>query len=89
VTDARFQEKFKGAADLDVVIAMASDAGFDVSKEDFLKFQAAQPVELSDDELEGVTGGGGVTGLDCVFGIIGGVVGAAADARAQSCAEQT
>jgi hypothetical protein len=36
---------------------MAKDAGFDVSKADWLRYQANQTVELSDEELEGVAGG--------------------------------
>ena len=55
--DAGLQEKLKGAADLDAAVALAKEAGFDVSKADWLKYQAKQTVELSDEELEGVTGG--------------------------------
>ena len=55
--DAGLQEKFKNAADLDAAVAMAKDAGFDVSKADWLKHQAKQTLELSDEELEGVSGG--------------------------------
>ena len=57
--DAELQEKLKGAADLDAAIALAKEAGFDVSKADWLKHQANQTlaVELSDEELEGVSGG--------------------------------
>jgi predicted ribosomally synthesized peptide with nif11-like leader len=54
--DARLQEKLKGAGDLDDAIALANEAGFDVSKADLLKHQA---LELSDLELEGAAGGGG------------------------------
>ena len=55
--DARLQEKLKGAPDLDAAVAMAKEAGFDVSKADWLKYQANQTLELSDEELEGVAGG--------------------------------
>ena len=55
--DAGLREKLKGAADLDAAVAMAMEAGFDVSKADWLKHQAKQTLELTDDELEGVTGG--------------------------------
>ncbi|MCP9807355.1 Nif11-like leader peptide family natural product precursor [Cyanobium sp. T1B-Tous] len=34
--DAGLQEKFKGAADLDAAVALAKEAGFDVSKADWL-----------------------------------------------------
>ena len=55
--DAGLQEKIKGAADLDAAVAIAKEAGFDVSKADWLKYQAKQTLELSDEELEGVAGG--------------------------------
>ena len=55
--DAGLQEKLKSAADLDAAIALAKEAGFDVSKADWLKYQAKQTLELSDEELEGVAGG--------------------------------
>jgi len=64
--DAGLQEKFKGAADLDAAVVMAQEAGFDVSKADWLKHQAKQTLELSDEELEGVTGGLGP--ISWVFG---------------------
>ncbi len=56
--DTGLQEKFKGAADLDAAVAIAKEAGFDVSKTELLNLiQAKQTVELSDEDLEGVTGG--------------------------------
>ena len=55
--DEGLQEKLKGAADLDAVLAIAKDAGFDVSKADWLRYQANQTLELSDEELEGMSGG--------------------------------
>ena len=55
--DAGLQEKLKGAADLDAAVALAKEAGFDVSKADWLKYQAKQTIELGDKELEGVSGG--------------------------------
>ena len=60
--DAGLQEKLKGAADIDAAIALVMEAGFDVSKADWLKYQAKQTIELSDEELEGVAGGGRLTG---------------------------
>ena len=56
--DAGLQEKLKGAADLDAAVALAKEAGFDVSKADWLKYQAKQTLELSDEELEGMAGAG-------------------------------
>jgi predicted ribosomally synthesized peptide with nif11-like leader len=56
--DAGLQEKLKDAADLDAVLAIAKDAGFDISKADWLRYQANQTLELSDEELDGVAGAG-------------------------------
>ena len=56
--DAGLQEKLKGAADdLDAVTAIAKEAGFDISKAAWLKYQAKQIIELSDEELEELAGG--------------------------------
>ena len=55
--DAGLLEKLKGAADLDAAVALAKEAGFDVTKADWLKYQAKQTLEMSDGELEGVAGG--------------------------------
>jgi len=55
--DAGLQEKLKGAADLDAALAIANDAGFEISKADWLRYQAKQTIELSDEELVGVVGG--------------------------------
>ena len=57
--DAGLQEKLKGAVDLDAAVALAKEAGFDVSKADWLKYQAQQTLELSNEELEAVSGGRG------------------------------
>jgi len=55
--DAGLQEKLNAAADADAVVAIAKEAGFEVSKADWLKYQAKQTLELSDEELEDVAGG--------------------------------
>jgi predicted ribosomally synthesized peptide with nif11-like leader len=74
--DAGLQEKLKGAADLDAAVAMAKEAGFDVSK----VYQSKQTLELSDEELEGVAGGacGGAEGgsFDAVAATNQGCIGA-------------
>ncbi len=73
--DAGLQEQLKGAADLDAAVAMAKEAGFDVSKADWLKYQANQTLELSDEELDEVAGGAmRLGGLDC-GGTVGGLWG--------------
>ena len=61
--DTGLQEKLRTAADLDAVLAIAKDAGFEVSKADWLRYQANQTLELSDEELEGVSGGTGIGSL--------------------------
>ena len=55
--DTSLQEKMKAASDADAVVAIAKAAGFVISAEDIQSMQSA--TELSDDELEGVAGGGG------------------------------
>ncbi len=52
--DSSLQEKLKAAADSDAVLAIAKEAGFSISADEFTK---AQSTELSDEELEGVAGG--------------------------------
>ena len=51
--DTSLQEKLKGAADNDAVVAIAKAAGFSLSADDINKAQS----ELSEAELEGVAGG--------------------------------
>ena len=53
-TDASLQEKLKAAVDADAVTAIAKEAGFSISTDDLKNAQS----ELSDEELEGVAGGG-------------------------------
>ena len=66
--DAGLQEKLKGAADLDAAVALAKEAGFDISKAAWLRYQANQTLELSDEELEGVAGGINLASLSVVGG---------------------
>ncbi len=54
--DAGLQDKLKGAGDLDAAVAIALEAGFDLSKADWFKVQASQILEMSDEELAGVAG---------------------------------
>ncbi|MFN6356379.1 MAG: Nif11-like leader peptide family natural product precursor [Cyanobacteriota bacterium] len=63
--DAGLREKLQGAADLDAVLALVKDAGFDVSKAEWLKAQASKILELSDEELENVAGG--LSGHGCTI----------------------
>ena len=52
--DTSLQEKLKAAADANAVAAIAKEAGFSISADDLTKAQS----ELSEEELEGVAGGG-------------------------------
>ena len=52
--DNNLQEKLKAAGDADAVLAIAKDAGFMISIDDLKNAQS----ELSDEEVEGVAGGG-------------------------------
>jgi len=55
--DAELEQKLKGAKDLDGAVAIANEAGFSVSKDAWLSYQAEQSLELSDDEVAGLDGG--------------------------------
>ena len=52
--DTNLQEKLKAASDANAASAIAKEAGFSISADEFTK---AQSTELSDEELEGVAGG--------------------------------
>ena len=52
--DAGLQEKLKAASDADAVVAIAKAAGFVISADELKSAQA----EISEEELEGVAGGG-------------------------------
>ena len=53
-SDTNLQEKLKAASDANAASAIAKEAGFSISADEFTK---AQSTELSDEELEGVAGG--------------------------------
>ena len=59
-TDTSLQERLKAAADVDAVLAIAKEAGFNISTADLAKAQS----ELSEEELEGVAGGS-LSARDC------------------------
>jgi len=67
--DADLREKLQGTADVDAALALVRDAGFDVSKAEWLKGWASQTLELSDEELETVAGGmvSGEVRYSCTF----------------------
>jgi predicted ribosomally synthesized peptide with nif11-like leader len=65
--DAGLQEKLKGAADLDAAVALAREAGFVISVDELEAAVSARVGELSDEELESVTGGGNSFQMKCVL----------------------
>ena len=71
--DAALREQLQAAADLDAAVALAKEAGFDVSKADWLKYQAKQNLELSDEDLEEMAGGA-ESNDTCILWVNGGVV---------------
>ena len=52
--DTRLKEKLEAAADSDAVLAIAKEAGFSITTE----YLNSQVQNLTDDDLEGVAGGG-------------------------------
>lgn len=59
--DAGLQEKLRGVTDTDALVAIAKSAGFLLTTDELQRAQA----EVSEDELEGVSGGALGT-YDCV-----------------------
>ena len=55
--DAGLREKLQKAGDVDVVLAIIKDAGFEVSEANLIKHQGVNSIELCDRELEVVSGG--------------------------------
>jgi predicted ribosomally synthesized peptide with nif11-like leader len=70
--DAELKEKLQGATNLNAAQAIAKEAGFDVSKADWIVFKhgipRSQVMGLSDAELEAVAGGKGQCNVSCVMG---------------------
>ena len=58
--DTSLQEKLKAASDADAVVAIVKDAGFSISADDLKR-----SIELSEEELEGVSGGTTITLVVC------------------------
>ena len=61
--DAGLQERLRAAADADAVLAIAKELGFMISADQLGERSHEVWDELSDEELEGVAGGGG-TGMN-------------------------
>ncbi|QNJ18967.1 nif11-like leader peptide domain protein [Synechococcus sp. A18-25c] len=67
MADTSLQEKLKAAASPEAAIEIAKDAGFSITAEDVQSMQSAT-VEVSDEELEGASGGGYPTAT-CGWGL--------------------
>ena len=67
--DAGLQEKLNAAADADAVALIAKEMGFVISAEELQRAQAGS--EVSEEELEGVVGGGNVGGVGKLEGVQG------------------
>lgn len=57
--DPDLKQRLQDVNDLDAVVNVAKEAGFDVGKADWLRYQAKQVLEMCDEELERVAGGKG------------------------------
>jgi predicted ribosomally synthesized peptide with nif11-like leader len=51
------QQRLKNAVDLNQAVSIAKESGFDVDKEDWLRYSNQASLELSDAQLEGIAGG--------------------------------
>jgi len=63
--DPVLREKLKAVGSLDDAVALAKEAGFDVSKTDWLNHQARQVSEVNDADLESFAGGRGSNKPSC------------------------
>jgi len=61
--DPALQERLK-QDDADP-IAIAKEAGFDVRQADLIRYQARKSLDLADEELEQLAGGGGWLSITC------------------------
>ena len=66
--DAELQEKLKAATDAEAVVAIAEAAGFVVSAEELEALVLQAQSEISEEELQGVAGGGEVADYAVVAG---------------------
>ena len=66
--DAGLQEKLKAAADTDAVVEIAKATGFVISAEELEALALQAQAEMSEEELQGVAGGGEVADYAVVAG---------------------
>jgi|MDSZ01.2.fsa_nt_gb predicted ribosomally synthesized peptide with nif11-like leader len=66
-SDTSLQEKLKVAADADAALAIANEAGFAITAEDIQSMQTS--TDLSDEELEAITGGTVATAIGFFYNL--------------------
>lgn len=74
--DIGLQEKLKDAKDLNALLEISKEAGFEISLTEWYRYSAKQVLELNDDDLEAVAGGISRRGKRAAGGV-GGFVGGA------------
>lgn len=57
--DEELAHQLKNTGSLDSFLKIVNEAGFNLTKADWLRYQAQKIIELDDDELERVAGGNG------------------------------
>ena len=70
-SDAGLLEQMKAVTDADGAIAIAKSAGFEITAGDLIRRQAKIASELSDDELDKVSGGATAGVLNALFAVAG------------------
>ena len=65
--DTSLQEKLKAATDADSIVSIAKEAGFEITADEVKAATDAAQGDLSEEQLEGVAGGGGIPGAS-LFG---------------------
>jgi predicted ribosomally synthesized peptide with nif11-like leader len=78
--DLKAKAKKVGMENVDGIIALAKENGFDISKEDFIAAakEAQSSDELNEDDLEKIAGGVATSTAAAAVGVAAAVVGAAA-----------
>ena len=64
--DPGLRQRLKESVDVDTAVATVRGAGFDISKADWIELKAMHAMELSDEELERISGGGDPDTFWCV-----------------------
>ena len=65
--DPGLRKAFKAAAGVSDAVTVAQKSGFDLSKADWLKYQARETLALTDEELERMAGGFGTAASSYMY----------------------